>query len=134
MKLPTDRRVLECIYQMYESSYPGTNRENDPYVAIDVKAVARELGCSPDLLFGRLYYHLDAKHRYKQDNGELVSLFQIQIGGKRYAVQFPYLASILAGLNLEQRRLLISVGMSAAALAISIASLAVSLFKLANGA
>jgi hypothetical protein len=113
MKLPTDRRVLECIFEMYEASYLGASRANDPYVAIDVGAVAKELECSPELLFGRLYYHLDQKYRYRQDNGSVVSLFQIQIGGKRHAVQFPYLSAILAGLNLEQRRILISIGMSA---------------------
>jgi hypothetical protein len=89
MKLPTDRYVLECIFRMYESSYPGANKSNDPYVAIDIGALAKEIGCNPELLFGRLYYHLDAKYRYKQNNGALVSLFQIQIGGKRHAVQFP---------------------------------------------
>jgi hypothetical protein len=41
---------------MYESSYPGQatesgDRENDPYVAIDVAAVAQKIGCSSELLF-----------------------------------------------------------------------------------
>jgi hypothetical protein len=58
-KLPTDREVLKRIYDMYEPSYPGARPgENDPYVAVDLAAVAARLRCKPELLFGRLYYHL----------------------------------------------------------------------------
>jgi hypothetical protein len=57
-KLPTDREVLKRIYDMYEPSYPGARPgENDPYVAVDLAAVAARLRCKPELLFGRLYYH-----------------------------------------------------------------------------
>jgi hypothetical protein len=103
-KLPTDHEVLRCVFEMYESSYPGaapdeTRGSNDPYVPIDVRAVAAELGCKPELLFGRLYYHLDPKHRYKQDNGALVSLFHLNVQNKGHSVHFPYLAAILAGLS-----------------------------------
>ena len=134
-ELPTDRRVLECIFEMYESSYPGTKSvpgrsgENDPYVAIDVPAIAARLGCSPELLFGRLYYYLDQKHRYKQDNGSIVPLFHLEVGGKRHAVQFPYLASILASFNQEHNRFLISLVVSILALVLSVASLVVSIVK-----
>jgi len=38
---------------------------NDPFVPIDVRAVASRLKTKPELLFGRLYYHLESKHRYK---------------------------------------------------------------------
>ena len=119
---------------MYESSYPGPKDasgrgENDPYVAIDLHAVASKLGCNAELLFGRLYYHLEAKYRYKQDNGAIVSLFYLKIGDKLHAVQFPYLASILAGFNQEFRRHVISLAVSFAALGISVASLIVSIFK-----
>jgi hypothetical protein len=99
--LPSDRAVLQCIYDIYKDSYPGPKSaagkpENDPYIAIDVHAVAKKLECSPELLFGRLYYHLDKKHRYKQDDGSLVPLFYLKVGEKRHAVNFPYLASVLA--------------------------------------
>ena len=133
-KLSTDREVLKCIYEMYESSYPGVKRdssggENDPYLAIDVPAVAEKLQCKPELLFGRLYYHLDFKHRYKQENGALVYLFYLKLGDKRHAVHFPYLAAILAGHDQEHRKQLWSLGISVVALVLSVASLAVNLFK-----
>lgn len=93
-KLPSDRKVLECIYEMYEASYPGDHsrtgsNENDPYVAIDVPAVAAKLNCKPELLFGRLYYHLDFKHRYTQENGALVPFFYLKVGDKRHAIHLP---------------------------------------------
>ena len=134
MSLPTDRYVLQCIFDMYKDQYPGKKGadgkgENDPYIAIDVRAVAEKIQCAPELLFGRLYYHLDQKHRYKQEDGTIVPLFYLQLGDKRHAVHFPYLASILAGQNQEFRRYALALGMSAAALGVSITSLVVSLAK-----
>jgi hypothetical protein len=132
--LRTDRYVLQCIFDMYQSSYPGPKNasgrgENDPYVSIDVPAIASKLDCNPELLFGRLYYHLDQKYRYKQDNGALVPLFHLQVGDKRHAVQFPYLASILAGLNQDFRRQVIPLGVSFISLGVSLASLVVSILR-----
>jgi hypothetical protein len=123
-KLPTDRQILKCIYAMYEASYPGvppgeSRGANDPHLQIDISAVAKRLKCKPELLFGLLYYHLDAKHRYKQDSGANVHLFALQAGSKHHAVNFPYLAAILANHDLEHRRQLWSVGLSLLALALS---------------
>jgi hypothetical protein len=123
-KLPTEREVLRCIYRMYEPSYPGIpvgggRGENDPYISIDVKEVAKELKCKPELLFGFLYYHLDAKHRYKQGENTSVHLFALKVGEKRHGVNFPFLAALLANHDLEHRRQLWSVGISLLALALS---------------
>ena len=132
--LPTDRLILKCIYRMYESTYPGIQPgsprgSNDPYVAIDVPVVADKLGCKPELLFGRLYFHLDYKHRYKQDDGTLVPFFYLKVGDKRHAVHFPYLAAILAGHEQDYRKQWWSVGFSILALILSIASLVANLYK-----
>lgn len=112
---------------MYESSYPGPTADarasNDPYVPIDVTAVAARLNCRAELIFGRLYYHLDAKYRYKQDNGALVGLFDLNFQNKGHSVHFPYLASILAGLEEEYRKLFWSMTFSIAALIVSVISL-----------
>lgn len=132
-KLPTDRYLLECIFNLHKGDYPGPigpsgHPANDPYVAIDIKALAKKLECSPQLLFGRLYYHLDHKYRYRQDDGSLVPLFYLKVDGKRHAVNFPYLAAIVAERNQEFRRYVLSLLTSAIALGISIASLFVNLF------
>jgi hypothetical protein len=133
-KLPTDREILKCIYQMYERQYPGvppgaSRGENDPHIAVDVRAVAERLGCNAELLFGRLYYHLDYKYRYKQDNGALVPLFYLQVSDKRHAVNFPYLAAVLAEHQQEYRNRLWSLGLSILAIVLSVASLAVNFYK-----
>lgn len=127
-KLPTDRQVLRCIYEMYEAAYPGVppgevRGENDPYLSIDVYAVAKLLDCKPELLFGRLYYYLDAKHRYKQENGALVSLFYLNLQGKRHCVHFPFLASVLAGHDDDHRRHSWSLAVSFVALVLSVAAI-----------
>jgi len=127
-KLPSDRKVLRCIYRMYEKEYPGPagpdgRGSNDPYVPVDVRAVAEHRKCSPELVFGRLYYHLDAKHRYKQDSGAWVSLFQLNFKDQGHSVHFPFLASILAGFEEEHRKLFWSMVFSTAALVISVLSL-----------
>jgi len=123
-RIPTEREVLRCIYAMYESEYPGSpavggRGENDPYVAIDVSAVAAKLRCKSELLFGYLYYHLDAKHKYEQSENVHVHLFAIKVGQKRHGVNFPYLCALLANHNLEHRRQRWSVGISLLALALS---------------
>lgn len=133
-KLPTDREVLRSIYELYENSYPGIPQDgvrgvNDPYVPIDLRLVAKKLNLKPELVFGRLYYHLDAKHRYKQSDGVSVPLFGLNIQGKGHSVNFPYLASILAGHDQEYRKQFWSIAFSALALVLSIASLIVNILS-----
>lgn len=108
-RLPTDRKVLRCIYDMYKGAYPGNSLadgkgENDPYLPIDVFAIAKRLNTKPELIFGRLYYYLDSRHSYKQEGGALVPLFQVNFQGKRHCVHFPFLASILADLEFEHSK------------------------------
>lgn len=133
-KLPTDRYVLECIHEMYRSSYPGEKDasgrgKNDPYVSIDIPSIANRVGCDAELLFGRLHFHLEQKYGYEQADGVRVSLFAVRVGDKRHAIQFPYLVSILAGLNQEFNQRLLSVVLSVFALGVFVASLVVNLFR-----
>lgn len=128
MTLPTDRKILRCIFKMYESSYPGkepgdARGKNDPHLPIKVHDVAIRLGCSPEMLFGRLYYHLDAKYRYTQDNDAQVNLFSLKVGSQMHCVNFPYLAAVLAEKDDEHKRQLWSLGVAIAALVLSVASI-----------
>jgi hypothetical protein len=129
--LPTDRQVLKCLFEMYEPTYPGETNggkgENDPYVPVDLRAVAARLGTKPELLFGRLYYHLDAKHRYQQDSGAWVNLFHLNVENKGHSVHFPYLAAILAGHDQEYRKQFWSMAFSVLALVLSVVSLVTNL-------
>jgi len=128
MSLPTDRKILNCIFEMYKTAYPGKEPgqacgKNDPYLPINIAEAASLLHCSPEMLFGRLYYHLDAKHRYTQDNGTQVHLFSLKVGPEMHCVNFPYLAAVLAGKNEEYKRQLWSLGVAIAALILSVASI-----------
>jgi hypothetical protein len=100
-KLSTDREILEGIYSEYASAFSKVSLADDRdsskiYVPIDVRAIARRLDNDAHVLFGRLYYHLDHKFRYKQDNGALVHLFAFKVGDERHCINYPYLAAILS--------------------------------------
>jgi hypothetical protein len=128
-RLATDREILRLIYETYKDRYPGkkseTGRgENDPYVPIDLVSLAHQLNCNPELLFGRLYYHLDRTHRYRQDNNALVPLFYLKLDERMHVIHFPYLSSILADLEDKHRRERWALGISIVALVVSIASVA----------
>jgi hypothetical protein len=122
--LPTERDVLRCIYEIYESVYPGKKPgENDPFISIDVESVAEKLGCKPHLLFGFLYYYLEHKHRYQTGPNSYVTLFAVQAGNSRHAVNFPYLAAILSAHDQEHSKFQWSLGVSLVALALSVGAI-----------
>ncbi|WP_223670229.1 hypothetical protein [Kangiella shandongensis] len=79
-KPPTDLKVLKTIYKNYYDEFikyekSKSSRSSWNYIPIDIDSLATELKTDPDLLFGRLYYYLDKKHRYEQDDGSIVYLF-----------------------------------------------------------
>jgi len=124
--LPTEREVLLAIYEMYEDSYPGEKPgENDPLIEIDFHKVAEKLGCKPHLLFGYLYYYLEHKYRYQTAPNTFVHLFVVQAGQLRHAVNYPYLAGILAAANQEHSKFWWGIGISIAAFVISVVALVV---------
>ena len=100
-KLSTDREIFESIYSEYAEAFSkvqlGLDKDASKiYVPIDLRAVAANLDNDAHVLFGRLYYHLDHKYRYAQDNGALVNLFAFKIGDDLHCINYPYLAAILA--------------------------------------
>lgn len=122
--LPTERQVLRCVYDTYEASYPGEGTGvSSTFIPIDIKAVAGQLGCKPELLFGYLYFHLDHKYRYPTGENSHVCLFAPQAGELRHAVNFPYLAAILAAQDQEHSKFAWSLGVSLVALALSVGAI-----------
>lgn len=124
----TDREILRCIYDMYQQQYPGPElpggkRKNDPYLPISVREVAAKLGTSPEMLFGRLYYHLDAKYRYKDSEGAETHLFAMKVGEQMHCVHFPYLSATLAEHEAKHRQFWWTLWISIAALILSAASI-----------
>jgi hypothetical protein len=124
----TDKEILERIYADYKESFQSFTRE-DPsrsskiYVPIDVAALAKSLNTDAHELFGRLNYHLDQKYRYQQIGDAWVHLFAFKVGEDRDAINYPYLAAILAGMRQERTRESLSLVLSILSLIVSIIAL-----------
>jgi hypothetical protein len=107
--LATDLRILEAIYREYgdlfkERSKIDVSDRSKIYVPIDIDKIGEMLHINADELFGRLYYHLDQKFRYDQDNGAKVHLFSIVVGSEKHCINYPYLAGILADYQQQDLR------------------------------
>src|SRR5690606_11462095 len=113
MKIPTDREILDDIYTRYYNEFKSFNKDGNNsrlskvYVPIDVDAIAAKFGVDGDVIFGRLYYYFNNKYGYTNSNGSKVPFFQLELGptGKkdRHCVNFPLMASVLAGLIDESK-------------------------------
>lgn len=132
MKLPSDRRILQHIFDKYQKEFAdegsAKNRASKIHVPINCKEIAHELGTDGDIIFGRLYYHLNKKYGYEHKDGVKVHLFAPRIAGDRHCVNFPLMSSVLAGLQEEKQRHFMSQGLAIAALVVSAASFGVSLW------
>lgn len=123
-RIPTERQVLRCIYDMHRSSFPVEGNDiGQVMVEIDVVAIANRLRCDRHILFGYLYSHLDHKYRYKSSEDSYVRLFAPRAGDLRHAINFPYLAAILGGLDQEHSKFIWSLGVSLVALALSVGAI-----------
>ncbi|MCU7836151.1 MAG: hypothetical protein KZQ83_12995 [gamma proteobacterium symbiont of Taylorina sp.] len=123
----TNRLLLKAIHDTYYSEFcsfdkNAPSRSSKIYVPIDCKTIAKSFNLDPDIVFGRLYYHLDKKHGYKKDDGSMVHLFSSKTGEDSHAVNFPLLSAVLAELEQSYYRFTIPIGLSILALFISIAS------------
>lgn len=138
MRLPTDLQVLEAIYKQYYEEFSNyqkgeeNGRESKVYLPIDCKLIASKLNIDPDIIFGRLYNHLNRIHSYQNDDKSKVPLFTLQIGGDMKCVHFPMLSSVLAGLQAEHNKFKTTVWLSSTAIIVSITSLAISIIKMGS--
>jgi hypothetical protein len=129
-RIPTEREILRCIYDLYELEYAATStsievpQSNTAILAIDLEKIAERLNIKPELLFGILYYHLNKKYSYSHDNGVSVSFFftTANSGDRRHSIRYPYLAAILAGMEQEQRKDNITRGLSIVAIVVSLST------------
>jgi hypothetical protein len=127
---PTDREILQKIHDRYLKEFgefkkgdPKSERQTKIYVPIDCKAIASDLKVDSDIVFGRLYYHLDKKYGYRQDDGSKVHLFAFALGNERHAVNFPLLSAILAELKQSWFQFAAPLVISFIALLVSLVSL-----------
>jgi hypothetical protein len=127
--LPTDLRLLDAIYRSHVAAFSEFSEENKTrgtkiWMPIDIEALAKRFGTDPDMIFGRLYYHLNGKHRQPMKD-ETLEFFQLRVGPDRHCVNFPFLASVLADLREERRRFVVATRIAALSLVISLASITV---------
>ena len=131
---PTDVQILEEIFHRYykvfaDYSKDDSKRETKNYVPINIEAIAKHFKVDNDLIFGRLYYHLEPKYGFKWDDGTKVPFFARNLGGEKHSIQFPLLATVLADLREQKQKHLISTWLSVVALIISAISVCIALMK-----
>jgi len=129
---PTDLQILQEIYRRYYSVFteysqecPG--RSTKVYVPIDIIEIAKHFKIDGDVIFGRLYYQLQTKYGFVQEDNCKVPFFSQEIGGDRHAIHFPLLASVLAELREERKKHWVATWLSMAALIVSAISVSISL-------
>lgn len=132
--LPTDLQILDAIYDRYYPEFAAytdekPNRSSKIYVPIDVAAIAKDLKVDGDIVFGRLYYHLDQRHGYKDADGSRVPFFTLRAGSDTHCVHFPLASSVLADLRLQSRKYRLATTMSVVSFAISVTSFLISVLK-----
>ncbi|WP_081321277.1 hypothetical protein [Pseudomonas parafulva] len=134
MKVPTDLDILSVIYKAYYEEFSNFSRGEENgrgtkiYVPIDCQEIANRLNVDADIIFGRLYYHLNRLHAYRSDDGSKVELFGFKVGSDYKCVNFPLLASVLAGLQDENRKFNFTIWVSVMAFGVSLCALGVSLY------
>ncbi len=133
---PTDREILQKVHDRYQTTFEQfdhdsseNKRSSKIYVPIDCEAIAHDLGQDPDIVFGRLYYHLDKKYGYTDEDGSKVHLFTMAVGRDRNAVHFPMLSAVLAELQQSLFRFTLPLVISGIALALSVISLVSNISK-----
>jgi hypothetical protein len=130
---PTDLEILNEIYNRHYDAFAAystevPNRASKIYVPIDLDGIGDKLGVDADIVFGRLYYHLNHKYGYRKDDGLNVSLFTPAAGKDQDCVNFPLVASILADLRQENQKFWLATIIAVFSLFVSAASIIISVY------
>jgi len=128
--IPTDETLLATIYKRYLKTFSDWSEDNKTRVAkiwvpIDIDELGRKYRCDPDLIFGRLYYHMNEKYGSRTGDGQDVNFFNMRLANDRHVVNFPLLTSVLADLQDNRRRFIISTRVAALSLVISAISIGI---------
>ena len=131
-RLPTDREILDAIYGHYYDVFTqytdgDDSRSTKVYVPIDIKEIAGDLKVDDDIIFGRLYHHLDKKFGYRRDDKILVPFFSLQIGDDTHCINFPLAAAVLADLRDQAKQYNTATWIAVGSLVVSIISIVISI-------
>jgi hypothetical protein len=132
-KLPTDLEILNAIYEQYYETFAhytddNGSRRSKVQVPIDIHKIAADLKVDGDIIFGRLYYHLNKKYAYLKENGAKVSFFELMIDKDKHCINFPLMASVLADLRDKEQKHNISMGIAIGSIIISFFAIIISIF------
>jgi hypothetical protein len=128
--IPTDETLLATIYKRNLKAFSDWSEENKTrvtkiWVPIDIDALGKKFGCDPDLIFGRLYYHMNEKYGSSTGDGQDVNFFNMRLANDRHVVNFPLLTSVLADLQDNRKRFIISTRLAALSLVVSAISIGI---------
>jgi hypothetical protein len=134
LRVPTDLRILQAIYDRHYAEYAAftnekPNRGHKPFVPVDIHKIARDFKVDPEIVFGRLLYHLDHKYGYDDEKGSRTPFFTPWAGDDRNCVNFPYMASVLADLQEQSRKHNGAIWIAVASLLVSVASATISILS-----
>ncbi|HZK11254.1 MAG TPA: hypothetical protein VFD10_02725 [Atribacterota bacterium] len=126
--LPTDLQILNTIYNQYYDKFISfskndSDRSSKILIPIDITLIAKKLKVDVDIIFGRLYYHLEQKYGYKRSADAKVAFFALQDGANKNCINFPYMASVLANLREREKKYSIATSITILSLIIAILSL-----------
>jgi hypothetical protein len=105
MTTPTDFEILKIIRDHYYDAFISfdknvPNRLSKIYVPIDIDLIAEKFGVGGDVIFGRLYYYLDKKYSYKNEDGSRVQFFANSLRSdnakEKHLINFPLLDAIVS--------------------------------------
>ena len=132
-RLRSYHEILRSIYDRYYSDFVSFEHESKTrttkiYIPIDIPAIAQSIGAEPELVFGRLHYHLEPKYT-RNDGNVKVSLFQVAMPGlepgkpERHVINFPLLESVLADLEYQHRKFRLPVVVSIVSATVAVLAL-----------
>jgi hypothetical protein len=133
MKVPTDLKILEYIYNEYYNDYStyvrGDNtRSTKIFVPISIPKIAKHFKVDDDIIFGRFYYYLDPKYSFWDLDKTKKAFFHRGTDEKeKHCVNFPLLSSVLAELQYENKKYRTSTLIAFSATVIAALSIIVSL-------
>ena len=132
--IPTDETLLATIYKRNLKAFSEWTEDNKTrvtkiWVPIDIDELGKKFRCDPDLIFGRLYYHMNEKYGSKTGDGQDVNFFNMRLANDRHVVNFPLLTSVLADLQDNRKRFIISTRVAALSLVVSAISIAIAVLR-----
>jgi hypothetical protein len=92
--VPTDIEILNKIFDKYYDTFKfylkdKPNSAAKIYIPIDIAQIAKVLKVDVDIVFGRLYYDVENKYSYKNDENDIVYFFALRIKDEIHCVNFP---------------------------------------------